>query len=129
MSLVIHRKLLLTALICLLLYQVGTWITVVAGAVWGAGAALVVAIVSYFCARLAKRGANSTLWFILPTLLFTGVPLCIKVWRLFNTEADWMDAGLDLVPLLVGFVVPVALLSVVYLDLRKKTLLADAHSP
>jgi len=129
MSLVIHRKLLLTALICLLLYQVGTWITVVAGAVWGAGAALVVAIVSYFCARLAKRGANSTLWFILPTLLFTGVPLSIKVWRLFNTEADWMDAGLDLVPLLVGFVVPVALLSVVYLDLRKKTLLADAHSP
>lgn len=129
MSLVIHRKLLLTALICLLLYQVGTWITVVAGAVWGAAAALVVAIVSYFCARLAKRGANSTLWFILPTLLFTGVPLCIKVWRLFNTEADWMDAGLDLVPLLVGFVVPVAVLSVVYLDLRKKTLLADAHSP
>lgn len=128
MSLVIHRKLLLTALICLLLYQVGTWITVVAGAVWGAGAALVVAIVSYFCARLAKRGANSTLWFILPTLLFTGVPLCIKVWRLFNTEADWMDAGLDLVPLLVGFVVPVALLSVVYLDLRKKTLFKDAHS-
>ncbi len=128
MSLVIHRKLLLTALICLLLYQVGTWITVVAGAVWGAGAALIVAIVSYFCARLAKRGANSTLWFILPTLLFTGVPLCITVWRLFNTEADWMDAGLDLVPLLVGFVVPVTLLSVVYLDLRKKTLLADARS-
>lgn len=128
MSLVIHRKLLLTALICLLLYQVGTWITVVAGAVWGAGAALIVAIVSYFCARLAKRGANSTLWFILPTLLFTGVPLCITVWRLFTTEADWMDAGLDLVPLLVGFVVPVTLLSVVYLDLRKKTLLADARS-
>jgi hypothetical protein len=33
-----------------------------------------------------------------------------------------VDNLIDLVPLLVGFVIPVILLSAVYLDLRKKTL-------
>ena len=68
MSLSFNRKIILTAIICLLLYQVGTWITVIAGAVWGAGAAVVVAVVSYVCARMTKRGATSTIWFLIPTL-------------------------------------------------------------
>lgn len=120
MSLSFNRKIILTAIICLLLYQVGTWITVIAGAVWGAGAAVVVAVVSYVCARLAKRGATSTIWFLIPTLLFTVVPLLAKAWSLFTSQTGIVDAMVDLVPLLVGFVIPVGLLSTVYLDLRKK---------
>lgn len=123
MPLLIHQRLTLTAIICLLLYQVGTWITVLAGAVWGAGAAIIVAVVSYACARLAKRGATSTTWFLLPTLLFTVIPLLAKGWRLFTSQTGMVDILVELVPLLVGFVIPVALLSAVYLDLRKKTLL------
>ncbi len=122
MTLAIHRKLILTAIICLLLYQVGAWITIVAGAVWGAGAAIVVAVVSYVCAQLAKRGATSTIWFLIPTLLFTVIPLFAKAWSLFTSQTGIVDTLIDLVPLLVGFVIPVALLSAVYLDLRKKTL-------
>lgn len=120
MSLSFNRKIILTAIICLLLYQVGTWITVIGGAVWGAGAAVVVAVVSYVCARLAKRGATSTIWFLIPTLLFTVVPLLAKAWSLFTSQTGIVDALVDLVPLLVGFVIPVGLLSTVYLDLRKK---------
>jgi hypothetical protein len=120
MSLSFNRKIILTAIICLLLYQVGTWITVIAGAVWGAGAAVIVAVVSYVCARLAKRGATSTIWFLIPTLLFTVVPLLAKAWSLFTSQTGIVDALIDLVPLLVGFVIPVGLLSTVYLDLRKK---------
>lgn len=122
MSISINRKMILTAIICLLLYQVGTWITIVAGAVWGAGAAVVVAVVSYVSARLAKRGATSTIWFLIPTLLFTVIPLLAKAWSLFTSQTGIMDTLIDLVPLLVGFVIPVILLSAVYLDLRKKTL-------
>lgn len=125
MSLIIHRKLILAAIICLLLYQVGTWIALVAGAVWGAGAAVVVAVVSYICARLAKRGATSTIWFLLPTLLFTVIPLLAKGWSLFSSQSSLVDMLVDLVPLLVGFVIPVGLLSAVYLDLRKKVPAAD----
>lgn len=124
MSMAMHRKLILTALICLLLYQVGIWITMIAGAVWGAGAAIVVAVVSFVCARLAKRGATSTIWFLIPTLLFTVIPLLAKAWSLFTSQTGLMDALVDLVPLLVGFVIPVGLLSTVYLDLRRKTLLS-----
>lgn len=120
MSLAINRKMILAAIICLLLYQVGTWITFVAGAVWGAGAAVIVAVVSYVCARLAKRGATSTIWFLIPTLLFTVLPLLAKAWGLFNSQTGIADTLIDLVPLLVGFVIPVSLLSSVYLDLRKK---------
>jgi hypothetical protein len=122
MSLSVNRKLVLTALICLLLYQVGTWITIVAGAVWGAGAAVVVAIVSYVSARLAKRGATSTIWFLVPTLLFTVIPLLAKFWSAFTSQTGIADMLLDLTPLLIGFVIPVILLSMVYLDLRKKSL-------
>lgn len=122
MSLTINRKLVLAALICLLLYQVGTWITVIAGAVWGAGAAVVVAVVSYVSARLAKRGATSTIWFLVPTLLFTVIPLLAKLWSAFTRQTGIADMLLDLTPLLVGFVIPVILLSMVYLDLRKKSL-------
>jgi E3 ubiquitin-protein ligase DOA10 len=122
MSLSVNRKLVLTALICLLLYQVGTWITIVAGAVWGAGAAVIVAVVSYVSARLAKRGATSTIWFLVPTLLFTVIPLLAKFWSAFTSQTGIADMLLDLTPLLVGFVIPVILLSMVYLDLRKKSL-------
>ncbi|KQT36601.1 MULTISPECIES: hypothetical protein [unclassified Methylophilus] len=126
MSVSINRKLVLTALICLLLYQVGTWITVVAGAVWGAGAALVVAVVSYVSARLAKRGATSTIWFLVPTLLFTVIPLLAKLWSAFTSQTGIVDMLVDLIPLLVGFVIPVILLSAVYLDLRKNKSLQDS---
>lgn len=122
MTLAIHRKLVLTAIICLLLYQVGTWITIIAGAVWGAGAAVIVAVVSYICARLAKRGATSTIWFLIPTLLFTVIPLVAKAWSLFASQTGIVATLIDLVPLLVGFVIPIGLLSAAYLDLRKKTL-------
>lgn len=120
MSLMTNKNLVLTAMVFLLLYQVGSWITMVAGAVWGAGAAVVVAIVSYLCARLAKRGAKSSIWFLLPTLLFTVIPLLVKGWSLLASQSGWVDIFVNLVPLLVGFVIPVSLLSVVYLDLRKK---------
>lgn len=122
MSLTIHLKLILAAIICLLLFQVGTWITLIAGAVWGASAAVIVAMVSYVCARLAKQGATSTVWFLLPTLLFTVIPLLAKGWSMFTSQTSWLDMLVELVPLLVGFVIPVSLLSAVYLDLRKKAL-------
>lgn len=125
MSLAIHRKLILIAIICLLLYQVGAWITLVAGVVWGAGAAVIVAVVSYVCARLAKRGASSTIWFLIPTLLFTVMPLLAKGWSVFTSQTGIVDRLVDLVPLLVGFVIPVALLFMVYLDLRQKNMFAD----
>lgn len=121
MQIAMNRKLILTAIICLLLYQVGTWITIVAGAIWGAGAAIIVALVTFFCARLAKRGASSTVWFLIPTLLFTVIPLLAKGWSLFTSQTGIVDMLVDLVPLLVGFVIPVGLLSIAYLDLRKKS--------
>lgn len=120
MSVTSNRRLILTAIICLLLYQVGTWITIVAGALWGAGAAVIVAVVSYVCARLAKRGASSTIWFLVPTLLFTVIPLLATIWTAFTSQTGLVDMLVDVMPLLVGFVIPVGLLSLVYLDLRKR---------
>ena len=120
MTLATHRKLILAAIICLLLYQVGTWISLVAGAMWGAGSAVVVAVVSYLCARLARRGVSSSVWFLMPTLLFTVIPLAVKLWSAWSSQTGIVDMLMDLLPLLAGFVIPVVLLSIVYLQLRKQ---------
>lgn len=129
MSQTLISRFVLTAIICLLLYQVGIWIAAVAGAVWGAGSAVVVAVVSYVCARLARRGATSTIWFLIPTLLFTVIPILVKIWDAFTSQAGLLTIMIDMVPLLVGFVIPVVLLSMVYLDLRKKVPGADRSPP
>ena len=121
MSLATMKTLVLTALICLLLFQVGSWISAVAGALWGASAAVIVAGVSFVCARLARRGGQVTFWFLLPTVLFTVVPVLVHLWSAWQGQATLLSLCMDLTPLLLGFVCPVALLAIVYLDLRNKT--------
>jgi hypothetical protein len=120
MGLSTNRTLVATAIACLLLYQVGTWIAAVAGGLWGAASALVVALVSFVSAKLARAGAASTGWFLVPTLLFTVIPLGARVWNALTRQTSAFDIVVDLTPMLVGFVIPVALLLLVYQDLRRR---------
>jgi len=80
-----------------------------------------VAIVSFFSARLARAGGKSSIWFLLPTILFTIVPLALKVWHTMSTDTGFLDHILSLAPFVVGFATPVVLLLVVYYELRRRT--------
>lgn len=116
------KRLVVAAAALLVIYQVGTWMHAVFGPLAGILSATAVAAVSFFSARMA-RGASSPAWFLVPTLLFTVIPLAAKLWTLHATDASWWGRAVLLVPFFAGFAVPVLLLLIVYVELRKRSLL------
>ncbi len=115
------RRLVALVIALLLVYQMGAIITGLFGMVWGLVSALVVAAVTFFATRLAKSGGKSSVWFLVPTLLFTVVPLVITILGAFTQDVSWMDRARSLVPFVMGFAAPVLLLLVVYNTLRVRT--------
>lgn len=115
------RILIAAVIVMLLVFQIGTLISGIFGMVWGIVASVVVAAISFLSVRLAKAGGKSSLWFLLPTLLFTVVPIVMTVWNALTSEATWLDRVIGLTPFLVGFGLPMILLLLVYHELRKRT--------
>ena len=113
----------ITTIALLLIYQVGAGIADFFGGFWGGLAALVVAAVSFTCVRLAGKSAGNIAWFLAPSLLFVIVPLVARVWSaLADDQATLLDHVIAITPFLVGFVIPVVLLLLVYIELRRRTL-------
>jgi len=122
MQLATLRRLVAAAIVLLLIYQVGTWISAFFGGFWGGVAAAVVAVVSLLCVWFAGTGAGNIAWVLVPSTLFVLVPLAVRLWgALADQQATWVDRVIAITPLLVGFVIPVLLLLVVYAELRRKT--------
>jgi hypothetical protein len=115
------KRIIALVIALLLIHQIGTLISGLFGMVWGMLSVVVVAGVSFFSMRLAKAGGKSSAWFLLPTLLFTVVPLIISTWKTFAENTDWLERTLALAPFVFGFAAPVLLLLVVYYELRART--------
>src|ERR1043166_2182094 len=80
---------------------------------------------SPFSAR-AWPGKGNNAWFVVPTILFTAVPLAAGLWRLFAVEQSWWTRAAELTPFLTGFAAPVLLLLMAYLELgRRNAISAD----
>lgn len=122
------RRLVVAAISLLIVYQVGTWIYAAFGLAAGILSAALLAAVSFFSARMARIGGGNTAWFLVPTLLFTVVPLAAKFSGLLASQADWWDWTAALAPFLAGFALPVLLLLAVYAELRHRTRAAVASS-
>lgn len=116
------RLMIVVTISCLVIYQFGTWISAFAGGVWGLASALVVGVVSFVCSRLARAGAGEAGWFMVPTLLFTIIPLATNIWNALTQKKSIYEHIFELTPLFIGFVFPIILLLIVYSELRKKTL-------
>jgi len=114
------RKLVAGAISLLLIHQAGALLWALFGALGGIASAVVVAGVSLVCARLARVGVGNTVWLLVPTLLFTVVPLAAKIWNLATDEQSWLDKATELTPFLVGFLIPVVLLALAYAELRSR---------
>ena len=114
------RYLIATAIALLLVFHIGSLIATAFGVAWGAVSSAVVAAVSLLSARLARAGGSSSVWFLLPTLLFTVVPTVIVIWRALTAETSAWERIAGLAPFLVGFVGPLTLLLLVYYELRKR---------
>ena len=114
------RRLVAVAIALLLVHQVGSGIAAFFGGFWGGLAALAVAAVCLAGLRLAGSGSGAA-WFLVPAVAFAVVPPAVKIWAaLGDKDATWAQQLAAVVPVLVGFVLPVALLLVVYVALRRK---------
>ncbi|MGA9666434.1 MAG: hypothetical protein WBQ69_08305 [Gallionella sp.] len=92
-----------SAIAMLLIFQIGTLISGIFGVAWGTISAVVVAAVSLLSARLAKAGGKSSLWFLLPTMAFTVIPMALMIWRGITENASWLDRLVMLTPFITGF--------------------------
>jgi hypothetical protein len=111
-----------SVIVLLLIYEIGTLISGLFGMVWGVLSGVAVTAVSFLTGRLAKAGVKSSLWYLLPTVLFTVFPIAFMAWKIVARDTGWGDRLASLTPFVIGFGAPVVLLSVVYYQLRKRTL-------
>lgn len=109
----------------LLVYQMGVWLAVLWGAVGATLSTVIVAAVTFFCAYMARVGAGHIGWFLVPTLLFTIIPVAARTWKFFTEERTWWERVVDHAPFLVGFLLPVLLLLVVFVELRRREAAAE----
>lgn len=105
----------------LLVYQIGTLISGFFGMAWGVVSAVVVIAVSFFSARLARAGGKRSVWFLLPTLLFTVIPIIYMIWTTMTASTSWFDRLIKLIPFMISFGAPIILLLIAYYALRKRT--------
>jgi hypothetical protein len=109
------RRVVMLAIVLLVLHAVGAWTYAVLGVAAAMAAAALVAAVSIVSGRMAGRGSD--VWFVVPTVVFTAVPLAARLWTLFSVEQTWWARAVEFGPFLIGFAAPVLLLLAAYLAL------------
>jgi hypothetical protein len=117
-----RRFLVAAAISLLLIFQIGTLVSGIFGMAWGIVSSLAVAAVSFLSARLARAGGRSSFWFLLPTLLFTVVPIAATLWSALTADVSWFERLVQLAPFMVGFGLPMIFLLLMYYELRQRTL-------
>ncbi|ARO88809.1 hypothetical protein EBAPG3_014095 [Nitrosospira lacus] len=116
------RYLIVSVIVLLLIFQIGTLISDLFGMVWGALSAFAVVAVLFLSAYLTKTRRESSFWFFLPILLFTVVSIVLMGWNVMTEDVSWFERVVRLTPFIIGFGAPIVLLLVVYHELRKRTL-------
>ncbi len=115
------RRLVGTALVLLFVYQAAIAVIGLANAAAGGAIAVFVAAVTFFCAQRANARPGNKIWFMVPALLFTMLPLALKVWDLYSSETSALMWVAGFAPLFVGFLLPALLLWLTYAELRRRT--------
>ena len=111
------RRAVMAAIVLLVLHAVGTWSYAALGLTAAVVSAVLVGAVSVFSARMAGLGQGNNAWFIVPTLVFTALPLAARSWVLVGGEDGWWPRVVEFAPFLIGFAAPVLLLLAAYLGL------------
>jgi hypothetical protein len=114
------RRAVVLAVALLVVYHVGVWAYSTFGVAAAIVSAALVAAVSAFSAHRAGGGPGNSSWFLVPTLLFTLLPLAANIWTFLTEEKSWWSRAVDFAPFLIGFAAPVLLLLVVYVELKKR---------
>ena len=114
------RRVVMLAIVLLVLHAVGTWTYAALGPVAAIVSAVLVGAVSIFSARMAGVGKGNNAWFIVPTLVFTALPLGARLWTVVATEQGGWTSTVEFAPFVIGFAAPVLLLLMAYLELGRR---------
>jgi hypothetical protein len=114
------RRMVMLAIVLLVLHAVGTWTYAALGPAAAIVSAVLVGAVSIFSARMAGLGEGNNTWFIVPTVVFTALPLGARLWTLIATEQGWWTSTVEFGPFVIGFAAPVLLLLMAYLELGRR---------
>jgi hypothetical protein len=114
------RRMVMLAIVLLVLHAVGTWTYAALGPAAAIVSAVLVGAVSIFSARMAGLGEGNNAWFIVPTVVFTALPLGARLWTLIATEQGWWTSTVEFGPFVIGFAAPVLLLLMAYLELGRR---------
>ena len=106
------------AIVLLVLHAVGTWTFGAFGPAAALVSAVLVGAVSIFSARMAGPGNHA--WFVVPTAVFTAVPLAGRLWTLLTADLTWWTRIVEFSPFAIGFAAPVLLLLAAYLELGRR---------
>lgn len=115
-----------SALILLFVYQAATAVIGLANVAAGGATAVFVAAFTFFCAQRANAGVGNRIWFMVPAILFTVLPLALQAWDLYASDTSVFTWIVSFTPLFVGFVLPAILLWLTYAELRKRTMVPKA---
>ena len=114
------RRFIMLAIVLLVLHAVGSWAYAALGVGAAVGSAVLVGAVSIFSARMAGLGQGNNAWFVVPTLVFTMLPLAARLWTLLSVEATWWTRTVEFAPFVIGFAAPTLLLLLAYLELGRR---------
>ena len=116
------RYLIVSVIVLLLIFQIGTLISDLFGTLWGALSAIAVVAVLFFSTHLTRTRQENSFWFFLTISLFTVVSIILMSWNVMTEEVSWFERVVRLTPFIIGFGAPIVLLLVVYHELRKRAL-------
>lgn len=121
MNLDTARKIVIAAIALLIFREFASFLAAVAGTVPAMIGAVLVLSAQLFFSRLVGKGLRHYAYILIPTLVFTAVPVALKV-RRFLGIGGRSSLGLlwDITPMMVGFVLPVLLLLIAWWILGKQ---------
>lgn len=121
MNLDTARKIVIAVIALLIFREFASFLAAVAGTVPAMIGAVLVLSAQLFFSRLVGKGLRHYAYILIPTLVFTAVPVALKV-RRFLGIGGRSSLGLlwDITPMMVGFVLPVLLLLIAWWILGKQ---------
>jgi hypothetical protein len=114
------RRAVAAAVVLLVVNEFMRWLSGMAGVAAAAVGGLAVAAISVAGARAAHVGARNLMWFLVPTIVLIVIPVAARAWMFFRDDRGLGARLWHHLPVLLGFVAPVAILLVVWTQLRDR---------
>jgi hypothetical protein len=115
------RQIVVVVIALLLISEIASQMNDVFGEGAGFFGGLFVAVVQWYFARKAKAHVRYYFYLVIPTLMFTIIPIGIRIWNFVHgEEMGILQKFWKFGPTFISFLLPIILLLYVYWDLRPR---------